>query len=94
MQVMGTNRWDFEADPDMLVDGALEFADQVREQGIAELHGAWLAAENRLMWCAWDTEDLAALQAAFDEMNRETGLTSKLTVMNTFYSTVQATTAV
>ena len=32
--------------------------------------------------------------AAFDEMNRETGLTSELTVMNTFYSTVQETTAV
>ena len=94
MQVMGTNRWTDDADPKMLVRGALEFSDQMRERGIAELHGAWLAEGQKLMWCAWDTDDLPALQAAFDEMNRQTGLTSELMVMHTFYSTVQETTAV
>ena len=94
MQVMGTNRWAYDADPKMLLQGALAFADDVKERGIAELHGAWLAEDDKLMWCAWDTDDLVALQAAFDEMNRQTGLTSELTVMHTFYSTVQETTVV
>jgi hypothetical protein len=44
------------------------------------------------MWCAWDTDDFPALQAAFDEMNRQRGLTSALTNMRTFCSTVHETT--
>jgi hypothetical protein len=91
MQVMGTNSWAFDVDPHMLVTQALAFADRVREQGIAELHGAWLAEDEKLMWCSWDTEDLDALQAAFDEMNRQSGLTSTLAPVKTFYSTVQDT---
>ena len=67
MQVMGTNRWAYDADPKMLLQGALAFADDVKERGIAELHGAWLAEDDKLMWCAWDTDDLDALQAAFDD---------------------------
>jgi hypothetical protein len=93
MQIMGTNRWDFDADPGFLVTKALDYADMVREQGIAELRGAWIAEDENLMWCVWDTDDLPALQAAFDEMNRQRGLTSELTNVKTFYSTVQETTA-
>ena len=89
MQVMGTNRWAFDADPQLLVTRALEFADSVKEQGIAELHGAWIAEDQKLLWCTWDTDDLAALQAAFDELNRQSGLISELTPVKTFYSTVQ-----
>lgn len=94
MQIMGTNRWDFDADPQFLTKQALKFADMVKEKGIAELHGAWLAENENLMWCSWDTNDVAALQSAFDEMNRQTGLTSTLTPVNTFFSTVQEATLV
>jgi hypothetical protein len=91
MQVMGTNRWAFDVDSQMLVTQALAFADKVKEQGIAELHGAWIAEDEKLMWCTWDTDDVAALQAAFDDMNRQSGLTSELTSVKTFHSTVQET---
>ena len=94
MQIMGTNRWDGEMDPRMLIAGALQFADMVKQQGIAELHGAWIAEDDKLMWCTWDTDDISALQAAFNEMNRQTGLTSELTDVKTFYSTVQETASV
>ncbi len=94
MQVMGANRWAFDVDPQMLVKQALAFADRVKEQGIAESHGAWIAEDEKLMWCTWDTDDIAALQTAFDEMNRQSGLTSELTAVKTFYSTVQETTPV
>ena len=94
MQIMGTNRWDFDTDPQFLAKSALEFAEMVKDRGIAELHGAWLGTDENVMWCAWDTEDVPALQAAFDEMNRETGLISTLTPVNTFFSTVQTATLV
>lgn len=94
VQIMGTNRWSFDADPQVLVERALDFADMVSEQGIAELHGAWIAENENLMWCSWDTDNVPALQTAFDEMNRQTGLTSVLTPVNTFFSTVQETTLV
>jgi hypothetical protein len=42
MEIMGTNRGDFDADPGFLVTKALEFADVVSEQGIAELPEAWI----------------------------------------------------
>ncbi len=94
MQVMGTNRWEMDADPQFLIQKALEFSAMVKDRGIAELHGAWLAEDEKLMWCSWDTEEFSALRAAFDEMNRMTGLTSELTPVRTFYSTNQETTAV
>ncbi len=78
----------------MLVTRALAFADMVKEQGIAELHGAWIAEDDKLMWCSWDTDNVPALQAAFDEMNRQSGLASELTLVKTFYSTVQEPTSV
>jgi hypothetical protein len=92
MQVMGTNRWDSDVNPQLLVTQALKFADAVKAQGIAELHGAWIGEDEKLMWCTWDTEDVVALQAAFDEMNRQSGLSSELTTVKTFYSTIQETT--
>ena len=91
MQVLGTNRWDFDVDPHIMVTQALAFADRVKTQGIAELHGAWIAEDEGLMWCTWDTEDLPALQAAFDEMNSRSGLVSELRTVKTFYSTLQDT---
>ncbi len=91
MQVMGTNRWTFDADPQMLVTRALEFSEMVKDKGIAELRGAWIAEDEKLMWCAWDTGDLEALQQAFEEMNRRSGLTSQLTPVRTFFSTIQET---
>ncbi len=94
MQIMGTNRWDRDVDSQRLVTEALKFADAVKAQGIAELRGAWIAEDDKLMWCSWDAQDVTALQAAFDEMNRRSGLTSELTVVKTFFSPIQATTAV
>ena len=91
MQVMGINTWAVDFDRETLVTQALAFADAVREQGIAELHGAWIAEDERLMWCSWDTDDFDALQEAFDKMNRQSGLTSELTRVKTFFSTVQET---
>lgn len=70
---------------------ALEFSGMVEETGITELDDAWLAEDEQLMWCSWDTDDLGALRSAFDEMNRETGLASELRPVETFYSTVQET---
>lgn len=91
MQVMGTNRWEFDVDPQLLVDQSLAFSEMVKAQGIAELHGAWIAEDERVLWCTWDTEDFDALQSAFDDMNSQSGLTSKLTKVKTFYSTLQET---
>ena len=91
---MGTNRWAFDVYSQMLVTQALAFAEMVKEQGIAELPGAWIAEDEKLMWCTWDTDDIAALQTAFDEMNRQSGLTSELTAVKTFFSTVQDTVSV
>ena len=91
MQVIGTNRWDFDIDPHIMVTQALAFAERVKKQGIAELHGAWIAEDEGFMWCTWDTDDLPALQAAIDEMNRRSGVTSELRSVKTFFSTLQET---
>lgn len=85
MQVMGTNTWDFDTDEDMLVKSALEFADMVRQQGVAELLDAWIAEDAKLMWCTWETKDVDGLQRAFDEMNSQSGLTSRLTPIHEMY---------
>ena len=85
MQVMGTNTWEFDTDKEFLVAKALEFADMVREQGIAELQDAYIAEDTNLMWCSWETDNLDGIQDAFDEMNRGSGLTSKLTTVEEMY---------
>jgi hypothetical protein len=82
---MGTNTWEMDVDSDFLVDQALEFADMLRSQGIAQLVGAWVEPDKKLMWCTWVTDDLAALKAAFDEMNERSGLTSELSVVEEMY---------
>lgn len=85
MRVIGTNTWEIDVDTDFLVDQALDFADMVMEQGVARLVGAWIEPDKKMMWCTWVTEDLAALQAAFDEMNEQSGLTSELAVVEEMY---------
>lgn len=79
MFVMGTNRWEIDIPKDFLVMQALKFAEDVKSAGIAELCDFYLAHEQRLLWCAWETENLPALEAAFAEMNAQTGLISELT---------------
>ena len=85
MNVMGTNTWDFDTDTDFLVQQALEFSEQVKANGIAELLDACIAPDQKLLWCSWETEDLDGLQAAFDEMNAMSGLKSELAVVEVFY---------
>lgn len=85
MRVMGTNVWDFDTDKDFLVSNALEFAGMVKEKGIAELMEAYIAEDTNLMWCSWETDNLEGLQAAFSEMNQQTGLSSTLTAVREMY---------
>lgn len=85
MRVMGTNTWSMAVDTDFLVDKALEFAEAVKQQGVAQLVGAWIEPDKKLMWCTWRTDDLPALQAAFDAMNAQTGLSSELSVVEEMY---------
>ena len=79
MLIMGTNSWEQDIPKEFLISQALKFAEDVKSQGIAELQGAWIDNENKFMWCYWETENLAGLQTAFDEMNKRSGLKSKLT---------------
>ena len=85
MRVMGTNTWEMDVDTDFLIDQALDFADKVKAQGVAQLVGAWVQPEKKLMWCTWTTEDLEALQVAFDGMNEQSGLTSELSVVEEMF---------
>ncbi len=85
MYIMGTNTWDFEGDTEFLVESALGFADEVKANGIAELRNACIAPDQKHLWCTWETEDLEGLQAAFDEMNAMTGLSSELTEVDIMY---------
>ena len=78
MYVMGTNSWEFDVPTKGLVKMALKFAEDVKAQGIAELRDACIAPDEKLLWCTWETENLEALQAAFDEMNKQSGLKSEL----------------
>ena len=64
---------------------ALEFADGLKAQGIAQLRNACIAQDQKLMWCEWDVEDFEGMQMAFKEMNGQTGLTSELTVVEEMY---------
>ena len=85
MQIMGFNRWDMDVPASALIGQALKFAEAVKSQGIAELREAYIAADQKLMWCSWDTENLEGLQAAFDEMNQQSGLASELTPVEVFF---------
>jgi hypothetical protein len=85
MIVMGTNTWEIDIPKDFLVMQALEFADDVKSQGIAELCNFLMAHDQKILWCTWDTENLEALEAAFDEMNLQSGLKSELTPVEDMY---------
>ena len=78
MLIMGTNTWERDIPKEPLIMQALKFAEDVKSQGIAELQGAWIAHDKKLMWCSWETENLEGLQTAFDEMNKQSGLQSEL----------------
>jgi hypothetical protein len=85
MYVMGTNTWDIDIPTKGLVKMALRFADDVKENGIAELRDACLDPDEKLLWCTWETENLEALQAAFEAMNKESGLKSELREVEVFF---------
>ena len=85
MYVMGTNTWDFDVPTKGLVRMALKFAEDVKAQGIAELRDACIDPDEKLLWCTWETENLEGLQAAFDEMNKESGLRSELRQVEIMY---------
>ncbi|MFC1711947.1 hypothetical protein ACFLZ1_05220 [Patescibacteria group bacterium] len=78
MLVMGINSWERDIPKEPLVMQALKFAEDVKSQGIAELRGAWIAYDQKLMWCSWETKNLEGLKAAFAEMNKRSGLKSEL----------------
>ena len=78
MFIMGTNRWEMDIPKDMLVAQALNFADEVKANGIAELREFYLAHDQKLLWCTWETDKPDALQVAFAEMNKQSGLISEL----------------
>ncbi len=84
MEVIGTNRWEFEADKDFMIKGALDFSEDVRRRGIAQLTHAWIAPEEKLLWCTWRTNDFAQLESAFEQLNERTGLISDLTIVEDF----------
>jgi hypothetical protein len=85
MQIMGTNKWSIDAPNDLLVREALKFAEGLKAEGIAQLRDACIAKDENLMWCTWDTDNLDALQMAFDEMNRQSGLVSVLTPVEVMF---------
>lgn len=85
MLVMGTNKWDMDVPNEVIAKQSLVFTKDVESKGIAKLVGAWIAEKEKLLWCYWETEDLGALQVAFDELNKRSGLKSKLTVVRKYY---------
>jgi hypothetical protein len=85
VQIMGFNRWDTEVPNKALVELALKFAETMKARGIARLRGAWIASDQNLMWCLWDTKDVEPLQDAFDEMNRQSGLVTELASVEKFF---------
>ncbi|NIO21280.1 MAG: hypothetical protein GTN76_11230 [Candidatus Aenigmarchaeota archaeon] len=81
MIVMGTNTWERDIPKEFLITQALKFAEDVKSKGVAKLLGAWIENDKKLMWCSWKTENLEGLQAAFDEMNKRSGLKSELHIV-------------
>ena len=78
MLILGVNTWEREMPKEILIKQALNFAKGVKAQGIAELQDFWIAHDRKLLWCTWKTENLKALEAAFAEMNKQSGLKSEL----------------
>ena len=78
MLILGVNTWNRDMPKEILIKQSLNFAKMVKAQGIAELQDFWLAHDQKLLWCTWKTDNLKALEAAFAEMNKQSGLKSKL----------------
>jgi hypothetical protein len=87
MLVMGSNTWKAEMPKQAIIGFSLKWAEGLKAQGIAELCGAWINMEKKLLWCYWETDDLDALQVAFDAMNKQSGLESELTVIEQYFPT-------
>ena len=85
MYVMGTNRWEIDIPKDMLVKQALDFAEEVKSKGIAELREFYLANDQKLLWCTLETDNPKALEEAFAVMNKQSGLMSELAVVEDMY---------
>jgi hypothetical protein len=85
MYVMGTNRWERDMPKDVLVTQALKFAEDVKSKGIAELRDFYIAHDQKVLWCTWETDNPDALEAAFAEMNKQSGLISELTQVEDMY---------
>jgi len=81
MKIMGTNTWEADIPKEPLVKQALHFAKTVEENGIAKFLEAYISSDEKLMWCTWETENLEALQEAFNEMNAKSGLKSELRIV-------------
>lgn len=86
MLVMVTNRWEFDAPKDLLTAQSFKFAEDVKTQGIAELRDFLLAHDQKLLWCTWETDDPKALEAAFTELDKQSGLISELTPVEDMYT--------
>ncbi|MFC1803354.1 hypothetical protein ACFL0D_05240 [Thermoproteota archaeon] len=80
MKVIGTNSWEVDIPKEALKKLSLQFADQVKAQGIAQLLDAWISPDKKFLWCSWETDNLEALKAAFAEMNEQSGLKSVLEI--------------
>ena len=85
MKVMGTNTWEHDVPARALKKQSSGFAEGVKAQGIAELLEAYIAPDQKLLWCTWEINDLKALEAAFAEMNKLSGLKSKLEIVEKYY---------
>jgi hypothetical protein len=44
-----------------------------------------MATDQKVVWWTWETENLKALEAAFAEMNKQSGLISELTPVENMY---------
>jgi hypothetical protein len=85
MLILGTNSWEIDIPKKVLIAQALKFAKDVKAQGIAELQNFWFAQDRKLLWCSWETKNLKALEAAFAEMNKRSGLKSELIPFDIIY---------
>lgn len=59
----------------------------MKSRGVAELRSAWIDMDKKLLWCYWKTDNLDALQAEFNELNKQTDLVSELSVIEQYYPT-------
>ena len=69
------------------IDFSIKWSEDAKSKGIVEIRGAWIDGDKKFMWCYWETDNLEALQAAFDEMNKVTGLVYELSLIDGFFPT-------